>query len=529
MGRKQDVKKYYSSRSALQVLGSLMINPSWVESVEKPIEVEDFIGSEHRDLFKVIYNLNLQGINTIGLADVENYLHETSPVTYAKLFEKSNGQDWISKALMDANPDNYDEYYNRVRKYALLRSYISEGVDVTGILDLDDLELVGDEKQKKYFDSLSIDDIIEYFDRQNRKSKERFIVRGHGNSRKSGDGDETLIDIIRQTPPVGYGFESEYFNTVSRGIQGNRLIIDTRDSGCYKTRTAISRIVKLCSPYLWNIKKKCWEENPNGKGHSALYIGTELDLYLEIEPMILCFIAGVEEDKFRAKLTTPEEDERIIQAMEYSKQANIFLEDEADFNIRFLRQIIEKYNSQYNLDLVCLDYIELNGALIREFVEISHGMTAREDMILLNLSKELKQMAKDFDLTIVAFTQASSEGRKEGFRDQSVIKGGKSLPNKSDLGYTVFAPTPKEMKILEPIIMEKSKGFGKKLIPNMGITIYKNRWFNFRDEQGREIKELKIWLRFDGGTGRCVDCFTTTKNYELINLPKTKVDVNAED
>ena len=136
-------------------------------------------------------------------------------------------------------------------------------------------------------------------------------------------------------------------------------------------------------------------------------------------------------------------------------------------------------------------------------------------------------MCKDFDLTMCAFTQISEEGRKEGMRNQSVVKGGKSIPNKADLGYTVFTPTTKEMSILEPIIEKLSKGFGRKPIPNLCISIYKNRWFNY-EEDNVQPKMIKIWIYFNGGTGECFDCFATDEKYRLINLPKTRIDCREE-
>lgn len=527
MARKTEAKKYYSSRSALQVLGSLMLNPKWIESVEKPIDVEDFVGTNHKDLFRVVYNLNLQGVNQVGLAEVENYLHETSPVVYNRLFEKSNGQEWITKALEDANPENYDEYYNRVRKYALLRSYINEGINVSNILDLDDLELTGDEKQKQYFESLSIEDIIEVFDKQNIRSKERFIVRGENDSRKSGEEAQAILQAIMNTPPIGYGYESNYMNTITLGVQGNRLQIETRDSGTGKTRSAINRLVKLCSPYLWNNNTQQWEENKNGKGHAGLYLGTEMDLKLEIEPMIWCFIAGVSDKRLKANKLTPEEMERVNQAIIYANEAKIFQENNPDFTIRWLQQTIEKYNQDYDLKLVCLDYIELTPYLVQEFSEQMKGVNIREDQILLNLSKCLKEkICKPYDLTLIAYTQTNDYGRKEGVRNQGAVAGGKSLPNKADNGLTVFRPTKKELGTLEPIIAEKSTGFGKKLIPNICYTFYKTRWFSFGEEEGNDVpyNEIKVWGIQNLGTGEFIDCFVTNEHYELINLPKTRID-----
>ena len=171
--------------------------------------------------------------------------------------------------------------------------------------------------------------------------------------------------------------------------------------------------------------------------------------------------------------------------------------------------------------MVCLDYIELNGALVSEYVSVTKGMPAREDQILLNLSKNCKAICKKYDLTMIAYTQTNDEGRRQEARDQTAVKGGKSLPNKEDLGYTVFAPTEKELELLEPVIIEATKGINNRIIPNVCLTIYKNRWFN--------PKDVKIWGYQDLGTGQFIDLFCTDKNYNVLNISKTKINLANEE
>ena len=152
-----------------------------------------------------------------------------------------------------------------------------------------------------------------------------------------------------------------------------------------------------------------------------------------------------------------------------------------------------------------------------EYTSTSKGMVAREDQILLNLSKNIKAMTKRFDLMVIAYTQTNDEGRTQGLRDQSAIKGGKSLPNKADFGLTVFEPTRKELQLLEPIISKVSKGMGQKLIPNICYTTYKNRWYS--------TKKIKVWGYQDLGTNEYKDLFCTNEYYEYINIPKTKISL----
>lgn len=211
-----------------------MINPRLAKTLEYPLDKEDFVGATHKTLFVCIYNLAQQGLQTINLSDIETYLHNTNPLDYIKLFEKYNGEQWILSILEDATIENFDYYYRTVRKYALLRSYLQEGVNVSSILDLAEIDTDINQDQLSAFDSYSIEEIIKHFDRQNLISKQRFTVREGNKSRKSGEGADELYDVMQQNPNYGYGLESEYLNTVTYGVMGNRFLIDTRDSGTGK-------------------------------------------------------------------------------------------------------------------------------------------------------------------------------------------------------------------------------------------------------------------------------------------------------
>lgn len=532
--KKRDlIKKYYDSRSACQVLGCLMINPKFIKRMEYTLEKEDFQGGVHKTLFTCIFNLSQQGVNSINLSDIENYLHNIDPIGYTKMFEKSNGSEWIQDILEDANIDNFDYYYKIVRKYALLRSYLKEGVDVGGILDLDEIDPDINNEQLQVFDKLTIEDIIDFFDRQNLASKQRFTIRGQNESGKSGDNARELRELLRQSSSYGASLEGEYITTATYGTQGGRMVVDTRDTGCGKSRSAIKRLVNHCSPYIWDFKNKTYIPNPNGQNNSGLYIGSEMEIWKELEPMIWCCIAGVEEDKLKENELTQEEEERIDRAIEYAEQMQLYKEKVDDIGLTFLEQTIEKHKLEHGISMVCIDYIEFNPILAQEYSALTKGMSLREDMILLNASKFIKSLSQKYDCFIIVYTQTNDEARRLGERDQTAIKGGKSLPNKADFGWTVFEPTKKELEKIEPIINKVAKGLNDKRIPNIVISIYKNRWYTprdaYKDKNKPRPRKIKIWSYQDLGTGEFKDLFVTDWNYELIHIPRTQVSVENNE
>lgn len=510
------VEKYYDPRSACQVLGVLMIDPQLLKSRKYNLEQSDFVGGMHQTIFTCIYNLANQGVKQIGIGEIETYLANTSPIDHTKVFERNNGEEWISKTVEDANSLNFDYHYQTVKKMALMRSYLSQGITIKDILDLEEIEPNTAKKQRDVFDNMSIEEIVREVDKRNLVAKKHFLINGTTKTKKAGDGAKELYEKTKQSPSYGLAFESKYLNTVLRGAGKKKVLLETRDTGCGKSRVAIKRLLGFTAPYLWDYEKETFVENPNGVDNGALYIGTEMEQDEEIEPMMWAFLSGIDEERIRDNNLTADEEERVQKAIQILENTKLFLVDEEDISVTFLWNIIEEYKLKYNIYAVAVDYIEITSGMIGEFVQDTKGMTAREDMVLLNLSKNLKNMARKLDVFINAFTQTTDEARRDEIRDQRAVKGARSLPNKVDAGIVTFEPTNKELEKLEPI-MEKITGLVKSKTPNICYSFYKNR--------GGSIKNIKIWGYQNLGNMEYYDLFCTDNNYKLLNINPTKIKV----
>lgn len=515
---KKQIMKYYNSQASCQVLGCLMNNPSIVRRKEYNLNLEDFIGDKHILLFTCVYNLVQQGLKEIAIGDIETYLSTNDLKGHDLFFNNEQNFEWLNMVYEDANLGNFEYYYGLVRKMALLRGYLEEGFDVRDILDIDEIDHIIIKEQNEKLDIMTIEEIKRYFDKKAMRVKQRFDDRDETNKRKSGEKGKELRQLLKESPSYGFNLESNYLNTVSRGALPKKFFLESRDSGTGKTRVAMRRLLGICSPYLWDFKTNKYIENPNGKNNTGLYIGTEMELYEELEPMIWAFISGVEEDRIRNNILTEEEENRVDMAIEYSDQMQLFLEDEENYDLSYLWSTVEQYKEDYNISVVAIDYLELTAGLVGEYSQLTRGMSVREDQVLLNLSTNIKNICKKFDLTIFGFTQTTDEARRDGVRDQRAIKGARSLPNKCDVGITVFEPTNKEMELIEPLI-KKCKGINNTIIPNACYTIYKNR--------GNVYKNMKIWGHNNLGNGRFIDLFCTDNNYNPINIEETFIELEG--
>jgi replicative DNA helicase len=485
--------------------------PQKVSDKNTRLTQNDFAKGQHQIIFTCIYNLGIQGINEIDVTEIENYLSVSDPVSYKRIFEGDRGSEWITKVLDDANTVNFEYYLNRVRKFSLLRRYIEEGIEVDDILDLSEIDPKAIEAQQAYFNELTVENIVNLVDKRILSAKHGFIIKDDSERRKAGDGGRELYDRLYDTPSYGLSLESGYINTITRGALPKKFYLETRDTGAGKTRIAIARLLRMTCPRMWSHRKGRYIDNVQAIGRAALYIGTEMDLYEELEPMMWAIVSGVEEDKIKDHTTTEEEDERISVAIEILEGTKLFLEDEPNYNISYLRQVTEKYKIEHDICALALDYIELNSALVGEFTSNTKGMGVREDQVLLGLSKGLKDISKDFDLFVMAFTQTTDEARRDHIRDQRAVKGARSLPNKVDSGVVVFEPTLKELDKLEKII--KGVGLNDSKIPNICHCFYKNR--------GTKYKKIRVWGWQNLGNMEYYDLFCTDDDYKRINIDPT--------
>jgi replicative DNA helicase len=516
MANNKTIKKYYDKRSVCQVLGVLMQEPNRIKMRDYYLEQKDFsIDPLHQIIFTCIYNLTHQGVKEITIGEIEGYLANTNPVEYSRVFEKYDGLEWMNKVLEDATPLNFDYHYNKVKKMSLLRSYLEQGINISHILDKDEIDPNLIKVQEEIFDKKTLEEIMKEVDERHLEAKRSFIIKDGNESRKAGDNAKELKEQMSESPSYGLGLESEYLNTIMRGALKGKFFLETRDTGQGKSRIAIKRLLNFTAPLLWSHDEQDFVVNPCG-GHSGLYIGTEMDLYTEIEPMMWAFISGVEEDKIVHGNLNDEEDERVQKAIEILQDTKLFLEDEPNFDLTYLWHVVEEYKVKHDIYAVALDYIELTSSLMAEYSKDTKGMATREDQVLLNLSTGLKNIAKKLDVWVLGFTQTTDEARRDEVRDQRAVKGARSLPNKVDVGMVTFEPTKKELEKLEPVIA-KQKGILKNKYPNVCYSIYKNR--------GGKVKKVKVWGYQNLGNMEYIDMFCTNDNYEQINIDKTKIQV----
>lgn len=514
--KKSKLLSYVNKQAIREVLGSLLQEPSLIR--EYKIVQNDFPETFHKLIFAAINNLYKNGAEEIDAVAIDEYLSHYE--TQYQVFIKNEGVSFLEKIQEMALQSNFKYYYDQLKKFSLLRSYVEYGISVEEFFDPDEINPEVIEKQRKQLDEYTIQDIINHYKKKHSRVIAPFLNTEGQDSKKAGVGGHEQKEKWKQDTAWGIGYASAYLTTALHGIRKRRFNIKSAGTGVGKTRTSIADIGYACSPYYYDksLDKCC--ENPNGKSNGGLYIGTEMELLEEIDPILWAYIADVPQDHIEFNLYEDGEEERVDKAIDILEhEANIWFEYVPEYDANTLEEIIETHKLEHDIEYVWFDYISATVELNSEYAaESKTKMVVREDQVLANLSKKLKNFTRKFDVSIDSFTQVTGDFKNEANRDQTIVRGAKAIIDKADGAMIAMPPTEKELKKIEPITRELIN----KPTPNLVYSLYKNR--------GGKWNKIKIWLYIDYSTMRVHDLFVTDYEYKLIkDMEKTYIDVNDEE
>lgn len=513
--KKSKLQSYVNKQAIREVLGSLLQEPSLIR--EYKIVQNDFPETFHKLIFAAINNLYKNGAEIIDAVAIDEYLSHYE--TQYQVFTKNEGINFLEKIQEMALQSNFKYYYDQLKKFSLLRNYAENGISVDEFFDPDEIDPTTIEKQRRLLDEYTLQDIINYYKKKHSKIIAPFLNTEGRDSKKAGVGGHEQKEKWKQDTAWGIGYSSAYLTTALHGIRKRRFNVKSAGTGVGKTRTSIADIGYACSPYYYDKSLGKWCENPNGKLNGSLYIGTEMELLEEIDPILWAYISDVPQDHIEFNLYEEGEEERVDKAIDILEhEANIWFEYVPEYDANTLEEIIEMHKLEHNIEYVWFDYISATVELNSEYAaESKTKMVVREDQVLANLSKKLKNFTRKFDVSIDSFTQVAGDFKNEANRDQTIVRGAKSIIDKADGAMIAMPPTEKELKKIEPITRELIN----KPTPNLVYSLYKNR--------GGKWNKIKIWLYIDYSTMRVHDLFVTDYEYKLIkDIEKTYIDIKNE-
>lgn len=495
----QNNSQLLSKRAIYNILGSMCNKPSLLFTEGKELNVDDF----YEDFYKILYGtinniiINNPNVEKITPVDIDNSLAENTKLY--KIYELNDGMKYVKSCIENANVDLYEQNYDLIKKFSLLRNFNSNGISVKDILDMETMDLEYKNKQYEKFEKMTLEEIINHINTKFVNIKNDWDLDGISKSYSASDDLDSLLGRLKENPDYGISFMNKYYNTIFRGMRRGKLLIRSAGTGGSKTRNALADLVMACCDEIYDMELNRYVKN--GKAFGGTFISTELELQ-ELQTCLLAIISGVNELVIKEGKYNQEIEQRLLKAIEIVKRSKIFLHYIPDFTVSEIEQLIEKDILLHNVQYVWFDYIQSCSKLAKSTSESYGGLIAREDQILVQLSSSLKQIADKYNVFMGTATQLNRNAKEHDNRDTTSIRGGSSIIDKANFATMMFRATEKDHTKLEHILKT-----GKYKKPNFCHYVYKNR---------DGYNNLIVWTQMNLGNMREVPCFVTNFDYELL-------------
>lgn len=478
-----------------QVLGALIKNPQLLSQSDKyNLNLQDFSSKFEKILFVAISQLYNQGLKNIQISDIENFLQTDAQAK--QIFNTNNGIEYLQDIEDFVDLNNFDYYYQKLKKLNLLRDYEKNGISIKEFYE-EDLTKPNAFEINERFEKISTAEITENIKKKLLKIEHKYLKNDSTEVEAANEGMERLIQSFYDKEDIGYPLQGFIMNEILGGARLGTLCIRSGSSGLSKTRQAVGDACYLAYPIRYDSKSCSWIKQ--GNCQKVLFIATEQN-FNEIKKMILAYLTDINESKFRYGEFTEREEKILKQAIEIMDiyKDNFFIVRMPNPTIELVKLLIRENCLTRNIKFVFYDYIFIGPSILNEF----KGFNLRNDEILLVLATALKDLAVELNIFVMTSTQvnASADDNKN-IRNEASLAGGRSTINKADYGLIMARPTKDELETLKNM----SDNYG---IPNIVTDVYKVR--------SGQWTQVRIWSKVDLGTLKKEDLFLTDSKLEPI-------------
>lgn len=494
--------------SILQILGSLMKHPQYLSESDKyNLTPDDFFYRLDKYIFIAIDCLYRDGATRIQPIDVENYLSTND--TARVLFKEKKGIEYLQDADSLSEELNFPYYYKKLKKFNLLQSFKDKGFDISKFY-VEDALTDKDFKVNEKFEALEIEDIVNGIKSILLGIERDFIQNDTTETVNVFEGIKEILEEAGSSENIGVPLQGEIFNEACAGARKGIFVLRSAGSGVGKTRSAVSDACYIAFPFRYESSKGEWVHT--GSCEKTMIITTE-QTQQEIQRMVLAYLTGFNETKFRYGGFTEEEQRIIRQALWVLEQyqENLYIVRMPNPTIELVKNIIRESVLSHEVEYVFYDYIHISPSLLNEF----KGFNLRNDEVLLMFSTALKDIAVEQNIFVMSSTQLNANGdSNQNIRNESAISGSRSIVNKADIACILARPTKEDLEFLQ-------RENGTSFFPTLVCDLYKVR--------AGQYNQIRIWSDFDLGTLRKKDLFATNARMEVVPIINDYDYKNWED
>ena len=395
----------HNNDAEMALLGSIMLHPENIHEISDLVLPEIFYADKHRFIFEAMQELQ-QKATAIDALSISTRLKEKD------LLDRIGGMSYLAE-ITNAVPTstNAKHYAEMVFKTHKLRQLIQTGEHLTSL---------------GYDEERSIEEVID------EATKKVFEATSQVGAQKAVPIKEVMMGVWELIEKIHNDKHA------LRGVPTGFDELDKKLSGLQKA----DLVILAARPSV-------------GKTSLALDIARNAAVIHKVPTII--FSLEMSKDQLiqrmlsaeskvpgwqmkTGKITMEEDFSRIRDAMAILNEAPIFIDDQAGNNILKMKSTARRLRAEHGLGLIVVDYLQLmsptaaknNDNLVQQVTEIS---------------RSLKQLAKELDVPVLALSQLSRnvENRGDNARPQlSDLRDSGSIEQDADVVMFIHREKDKE-------------------------------------------------------------------------------------
>lgn len=377
------------------VLGALMLDKDAIIKVANLIRLGDFYKDDHNAIYEAMVELYEQR-EPIDVLSLSNRLEEK------KLLDKVGGSSYLTD-LVNSVPSssNIVHYAKVVQKKSTLRKLITTASEIVelGYNESEDVEKVLDEAEQKLFS------VSQKYIKQDFVPIKSILEAAFNRIDELHKGDHKLRGIPSGFPDM---------DNILAGFQKSDLVIIAARPSIGKTTLALDLARQV----------SIGEKIPVGIFSLEMSSDQLIDRMLAAQ-------SGVDLWRLRTgNLKSEEGDDdfqRIGEAMGILSEAPIFIDDAGSSNVMEIRTMSRRLQAEHNVGLIIVDYLQL--------MEGRSGGGDNRVNEISEISRALKQLAKELNIPIIALSQLSRavESRSPQIPKLSDLRESGSIEQDADI------------------------------------------------------------------------------------------------
>ncbi len=377
------------------VLGALLIDPDAIIRAAPIVRSEDFYLEKHAWIYEAIMSLHER-------RDPIDFLTVVSELERVGKLNDLGGAAYIT-ALINAVPTaiHVEHYAQIVERTSTLRRLISAATDIAGLAyeGSDDIDTVIDRAEE-----------IVFAVAQRRMSRDMIPMR------VAVDQFIDRLDYVQKHQGELLGVASGFIDLdkLLGGFQPSDLIILAGRPGSGKTSFALSLM-----------------QNAAMKSRKRVAL---FSLEMSAEQLVQRLVSSravIDSHDLRVGHIRDEDWPKLVRATGELSEAQVFIDDSAVITPIEIRAKARRLQSEYGLDMVIIDYLQLmtvRGRIENRVQEISQ------------ISRQLKELARELHVPVVALSQLSRavESREDHRPQLADLRESGSIEQDADVVIFIF-------------------------------------------------------------------------------------------